>query len=282
MLFGKSWANVALEHLAFVAGLSVRSGRTSADEREAAVAQFFTDCNDTDMPAKWYVLRHPRRAGAVLVDLIRLPRLTATIGDSADGAAIRRAILKKHPLRRVIPHAAVLVLPDAVGDYVLGASKQTLRRKVRKAERAGITWSRVDDPATRQELVALTDVWERENPRAQYRNEVARNSKLLAHPLWLVAYAADGRPLVLSVTPVDGEWGLLRYFKSIGTGEEQSLARYYLMPVLVDHLVKMGVRYLFDVTSPLRLPNGLRHYQRMIGFRIFRIRAEHRHGADTE
>ena len=129
----------------------------------------------------------------------------------------------------------------------------------------------MDDDTERQELVRLADEWERNNPHDQYRNANPSNKELLAHPLWLAAYSSEGRPLLLSVTPVDGEWAQLRFFKTIGSGDEQSVARYYLVQILVEHLVQLGVRYLFDVTSPLRLPNGLRHYQRVIGFRIYRL-----------
>jgi hypothetical protein len=240
------------------------------------VSRFFHDLQERDTGLARHLLRRPGRLLRAAADLARLPRLTVSVGPTTDGRTIVRAVVDKHPLRRAFPHAAVLVLPEEEGRYALGHSKQTLRRKVRKAEQRGITWRRVDDRAEREELVKLADEWERLNPTAQYRNPNPDNSVLLAHPLWLAAHAADGRPLLLSVTPVDGEWALLRFFKTIGSGDDQSLARYYLTQVLVEHLVRAGVRYLFDVTSPLMLPNGLRHYQRMIGFRVFRLRVDRR------
>ena len=44
--------------------------------------------------------------------------------------------------------------------------------------------------------------------------------------------------------------------------------------VLVEQLVALGVRYLVDQSSPIGLSNGLRHFQRMLGFRIHRVRVE--------
>jgi hypothetical protein len=41
--------------------------------------------------------------------------------------------------------------------------------------------------------------------------------------------------------------------------------------VLVEHLVDRGVRFLADGGS-LAIPNGIRHFQRMLGFHIVRIR----------
>ena len=145
---------------------------------------------------------------------------------------------------------------------------------MRKAEAAGITWRRIDDPAEREKLAHLAGDWERVNPNAHYRNPNPATTELLVHRLFLAAFAADGRPLVLSVTPADGAWALLLAYKSMEASAEQSLARYFLMPVLVEHLVRAGVRHLFDGTSPMRLPRGLRHYQRMVGFRTYRLKVD--------
>lgn len=218
------------------------------------------------------LLARPRAAATATCDFLRLPRLAVTPTATHDGAAIRQALLPAWSPRRLVPHAAVLALPETADEYLLGASKQTLRRKVRKAQRLGITWRRVDDPVERWELVRIGNEWERNNPNAQYRNPEPDNSDLPDFGLWLLACSSDGRPLVLSVTPVDGQWAMLHYFRGIAAGEEQSLARYYLMTVLVEHLVAAGVRYLFNSGTPIRITNGLRHYQRMVGFRMYRLK----------
>ena len=41
--------------------------------------------------------------------------------------------------------------------------------------------------------------------------------------------------------------------------------------VLVETLSARGVRYLVEGTHPAELPNGLRHFQRMVGFRLHRV-----------
>ena len=64
---------------------------------------------------------------------------------------------------------------------------------------------------------------------------------------------------------IDDELALLRYFRTLGTGSEHSIARYFMTEVPGGTLwYTLGVRYLFDDTSPFRLNNGLRHFQRMI------------------
>lgn len=222
------------------------------------------------------LLSRPAETLTACHDLLRLPRLTMALTDSPDGKAIRKAVRPPRSPLRLLPHAAVLVLPETAEEYVRGASRQTLRRKVRNARRAGITWRVVDDPREKLKLIEHADEWERNTPRAQYRNPNPANDVLAEFGLWLLACSPDGHPLVLSVTPVDGEWAMLNYFRSLGAGEEQSVARYFLMTVLVEHLIASGVRYLFNAGTPIRVSNGLRHYQRMIGFRNFRLSTRRR------
>jgi hypothetical protein len=94
---------------------------------------------------------------------------------------------------------------------------------------------------------------------------------LLSYDLWPAAYSAEGRPLLLSVTPIDGDFALLRYFRAIGFGEEQSNARYLMTEVLAERLVAQGVRYLIDGAFVSELPDRLRHFQQMIGYHTARI-----------
>jgi hypothetical protein len=44
------------------------------------------------------------------------------------------------------------------------------------------------------------------------------------------------------------------------------------MPALVAALAERGVRHLVDSTPPPQLSNGLRHFQRMVGYRYARVR----------
>ena len=112
-------------------------------------------------------------------------------------------------------------------------------------------------------LLKLANEYEQTHPNVTYRNPNPGNGDLLSYRLWLVARAADDRPLLLSVTPVDGELASLRYFRTMGTGEEQSHSRYFMTEVLAERLVSLGVRHLVDGSNLFWLPNGLRRYQRM-------------------
>jgi hypothetical protein len=249
-------------------------GSLTETRHELAVSRYFHDYVDRGKPGLVYVVRHPGKTLGALIALRRLSCLRVTPSlVSADGIAIRAGLSSRPALARIAGFAtAVLRLPDEPGQYSLGASKQTLRRKARIARRLGVHWAEVNDPQDRQDILKLAEEYEQAHPDVTYRNQNPDNSDILGSGLWLAAYSAEGHPLLLSVTPVDGEFSFLHYFRTIGFGEEQSNARYLMTEVLVEHLVSRGVRYLIDGAFTPLLPPGIRHFQRMLGFRIVRIR----------
>ncbi len=159
-------------------------------------------------------------------------------------------------------HAATAVLrvPHNPADYSVGASKQTLRRLVRAARKKGVSWTQVNDHAERVRLLSLANDWERRHPLPRYREGRPHNDDLLDYPPVAGGVRVGWSPLLLYVTPVAGEWALLRYFRTLGVGPEESDSHYLMTQVLAE------------ASSPVGLPNGLRHYQRMLGFRIARVR----------
>ena len=250
----------------------VLSNRSRA-VREQRLSKYFEDHVARGKPGLPFLARHPIRSAIALVDLYSLPHLVARPSNDVQGQAVREGLRRPSRIGRTVIHSAtaVLMLPEDPSEYSLGPSKQTLRRKVRMAQRLGIRWAEVRDPAERLHLLELANEQERLNARKEYQRDDPDNAHLLAYPLWLVAYASDNRPLLLSVTPFDGEWATLTYFRSFGTGQDRSCARYLMTQVVVERLVERGVRYLVDVSSPVLLTNGLRHFQRMLGFRIVRV-----------
>jgi membrane-associated phospholipid phosphatase len=262
----------------FLSSLSAKLARTS---QEARVWDFFRDYVDHGKPGYRYILRHLGKSLGALTALFRLPCLqVAPLSTGTEGTAIQ-ALLSPRVTARLSPRSvltcitgfatAVLVLPHERGQYSLGASKQTLRRRMRRAQKFGVHWAEVSDLQERQRLIKLAEEYEQAHPDATYRNAEPDIGWLLRHQHWLVAYSAHGNPLLLSVTPIDGELALLGYFRTMGSGKEQSDARYLMTAVLVEYLVDRRVRYLVD-GGGLAIPNGIRHFQRMLGFRIVRIR----------
>jgi hypothetical protein len=252
-----------------------RKNRTviTDSNREAKLSRFCHDYVDAGMPGLVYCLQHPGKCLSAFAAVFKLPTLRADLSENLEGSVIRVELSRSSVIRRTIfPLRAVLALPRDQGQYELGSSKKTLRYEARRARRLGVRWCRVDEPAERRKLLQLAAEWEHAHPVEYYRTPYyTDHSPLLDYRLWLAAYSAAGRPLLLSVSPVDGEWALLHYFRTLTTGQEASSARYLMTQVLVEHLVDLRVRYLADPASPLWLANGLRYYQRILGFRLVRF-----------
>jgi hypothetical protein len=254
---------------------SQRENRTmiADSNREPNLSRFCHDYVDAGMPGLVYCFQHPGKCLSAFVAVFRLPPLRACLSENLEGAVIRMELSRSSAIRRTIfPLRSVLALPRDRGQYELGGSRKTLRYEARRARRLGVRWALVHEPAERQQLLQLAAEREQTHPVEYYRTPYhTDHTPMLGYRLWLAAYSAEGRPLLLSVTPVDGEWALLHYFRTLTTGQEASSARYLMTQVLVEHLVDLGVRYLADPASPLWLANGLRHYQRILGFRLVRF-----------
>lgn len=244
------------------------------DPSEPGLAAFWTAYVDGPHRGVGYAVRHPVLVWRAFQATRRLPVIGASPSGGPGGRAIRQTLTARGPLgapARVLG-SAVLAVPQDPAEHLEGRSAQTLRRKIRAAERAGVTWRPVTDPAERRDLVEVANRAERGHVDPEYQVADPRNDDLLDHDLWLVAENAEGTPLLLSVTPVDGELATLRYFRTLGSGPAHSDSRYLMTHALVVALAERGVRWLIDTEPPGAQTNGLRHFQRMVGFRYARVR----------
>jgi hypothetical protein len=248
------------------------------DEHEYAATESevnsFLDGYEASGSGVRYLVGQPRRTVAAFAHARRLPVLRVYPTETAEGRAVRRALSRGAPNLHPPPRHTVsgaISVPADPAEYVSGSAKQTLRRKVRAAEKRGVTWEHVTDPVLRRDLVRIADEHERNNPRERYRATEPDNEDLLDYDLWLLARSSDGEPLLLSVTPIDDGVGALRYFRTLTAHESGSDARYLMTRVLVDELSRRGVHHLVDTTISMHLSHGLRHFQRMVGFRLLRI-----------
>ena len=257
-----------------------RRGGSSEDEPEVVVSRFFTSYSAAGRSWGARLLEQAPRALAASRAARSLPVLSVDVSDADEGRVIRRGLshlgrrtyktgFLRTPLHEV---ASVLILPRAPQQYADGSSKQTLRRKSRAAERAGVRWVAVDDVAERRRLVALSQTRERDHPQERYRSADVDNTRLLDFRLWLVAYSAEDVPLLMAVVPTDGEWSMLAYFRTLEDSTTASNARYLMSWVLAEALVERGVRYLVDTATMSNLPDGLRHFQHMLGYQVVRVR----------
>ena len=217
--------------------------------------------------------RHPLIAARAARLLRHIPVATVDPTGSDEGEIIRTRLDRSSAgmTTRIHEAATVLQLPTTPGQYDQGRDRATQRRQARKAVRAGVTWRRVEDEREKRVLLDLAREAERTHPDAEYRADAPELEELMLVDLWLVA-ELDGRPLLLSVTPIDGEWAMLLYFRILEGGDVASHTRYLMTGVLAEELVARGVRYLCDSRTPFRLNAGLRHFSRMVGFRTHRVR----------
>ncbi|GAB3249006.1 hypothetical protein [Nocardioides dilutus] len=246
----------------------------STDPADRELADFWTSYVESPWRGPRYLLRHPLRLWGAVRATLRLPVVEARPSDIPGGRAIRATLDARGPLRvpaRLLG-SAMLAVPDDPRDHVTGRRAQTLRRKIRAAERAGVTCRSVTDADERLRLLALANRAEQNHPDDTHRVATPDNDDLLDHDLWLVAVDGDGEPLLLSVTPVDGELATLRYFRTLGRSTVHSDSRYLMTHALVAELSRRGVRWLIDTEPPGAQKNGLRHFQRMVGFRYGRVR----------
>ncbi|MGY1651707.1 hypothetical protein [Geodermatophilus sp. SYSU D01119] len=252
--------------------------RGTADAVEAADAE-------TRVQAYWervvgsgrplhYLVRHPRELLDAARDTRRLPRVDAVLTGAPAGALMRGELERRTKLGLPLGATGVchLDVPAVPADYSLGRSKQTLRRKARAATKLGVTWREVTDTAEQAELTRRLDAHLPHKKDSRYRQVGSDHSYMVGSGLWAVAEDADGVPLVVAVTPHDGEWAILRLFIALGDEQEHSDARYLLTQGVVETLSARGVRHLFDNRAPHELTNGLRHFQRMLGFGLVRVR----------
>lgn len=247
---------------------------------EELLTQFFRSYTAAGGPNGLRLVGRARSVVQAMAAARSLPLVTVRLADTTEGRAIRAGFA--HLTRRTVKTgfvrtplhetASVQILPTEPGQYSTGAPRQTLRRKARAAERAGVRWAHVDDVAERRRLIAVSEARERRHPQEQYRSEDVDNSRLLHLSLWLVAYTREGDPLLIAALPVDGEWSMLFYFRTLDDTQAASDTRYLMSGVLAEELVARGVRYLVDTSTMSNLSEGLRHFQRMLGYRLVRIR----------
>lgn len=245
--------------------------KTDGLQGEPRLSQHFADLVETGWSVPAFVLRRPRAALDVARDISALPRLTAILPRQEEAPAVREQMMRNRASRLAMAGvSAVLHMPAVPGTFLDGHERATVRRKVRAAAKQGVTVRPVP-VHERPALLELADVHEQHNERAQYRVAEPHNGDLLTYDTWFAAYDGEGVPIALSVTPVAGEWATLRYFRTLRAGQAASDARYLMTNVVAEALGARGVRHLVDTARPHWLPNGLRHFQRMVGFRLVRV-----------
>lgn len=251
--------------------VSIRSQDKDEPIGEESLSRFFAD-HVQQGGSTAQLIRHPRRVLRAARAIHGLPVVPTRTGSGPDGVAIRAMLTRPLRLRVLRGLNAVLAVPASREEYLTGRPKHGLRQNIRTGEKRGMTTRTVDDPAERAALLEVLNAYERVNPVLEFRNEAPENDDMLDLRLWVLTESEDGRPLLLAVAAVDGPVAALRYYRTLADDDDTSVARYFTMPFLVDRLRELGTTHLAETALPQLLPNGLRQFQRKVGFRLIRLR----------
>lgn len=197
-----------------------------------------------------------------------LPTLEVRLTDAGPGGQLRTALAGRTlgvPRNRLC--AAVFDVPTTVADRPSGKRNQALRTALTAATKAGVRVRRVTDPAERRRI-ALTAA--RQVPRLASWSRTAPQQRDLA---WWVAEDAAGALMGVATVVVDAEWASLVTLVGIPGAGNESHARYVLHHAVVQSLSRAGVGQLTVLDhSPLLLDAGPQHLQRVLGYRVARLR----------
>lgn len=247
---------------------------TPKTEADRTLAEFWRAYVDSGRGGFGYVLRNPREALRALQAVQSLPVVyPPKQSDTPGGREIERVLRQKGPggLPARWWSFAVLPIPDDPADSLKSPEAKRLRYTLRTAAAENITCRPV--PADeRPGLLDRANERDRHHPNPTYRVDDPQNEDLLEHDLWIVAVDDAGESLLLAVIATDGEFAALRYFRTLGDGEKHSLSRYVAHYAAVEALSAQGGRWLVDPEPPAAQKNGVRLFQRIVGFRHMRVR----------
>lgn len=251
-------------------GATVPTPKTDADR---TLAKFWRSYVESGRGGFGYVARHPLHALRAFLAIQRLHFVYPDLqSDTPGGWEVEQVLHQKGPLGLPARWWGFSVVPVIeTADSLDSPEAKRLRYNLRRAEAAGITVRPVE-ASERIGLLDLANEWERVHPDTTYRVSKPGNDDLRNHDLWIVAEDDTGHPLLLAVAAIDGDFAVLRYFRTLGDGEKHTLSRYLAHHALVEGLADRGVRWLLDTTPPAAQTNGVRLFQRIIGYRHVRIR----------
>ena len=247
---------------------------TPKSPADRTLADFWRSYSDSGRSVFEHVVRHPIQSLQALHAVQKLPFVYPNEpAATPSGREVERVMHQKGPLgfpARWWGFAALPVPEDPQASLETPEAKR-LRYHLRWAAAENIA-PRPVHPDERTSLVERANERDRTHTDPTYRIVEPRNEDLLEHDLWVVAQDGTGEPLILAVAAVDGEFAVLRYFRTLGDDEKHSLSRYPAHLSLVESLADRGVRWLLDPVPPGAQTNGVRLFQRNMGFRHVRIR----------
>ena len=175
------------------------------------------------------------------------------------------------PARRGRLAQAVLELPTAEEQYLVGRPRQALRTNLRHARDLGVTSDRVP---THEAWFEAASVILRARQDGKAVGREMDKPEPGRHVAYYVARDAHQTPLAFAGVALFGQFAVL--FVMLNHHERHpsaSWARYQLHTFLALDLGRAGVRYLL-VGSALRETAGNQYFQHLLGYRARNLRVE--------
>jgi hypothetical protein len=218
---------------------------------------------------------HPSRAVALIVLLLRLPRVHLTLSGSPAGQQLRQYFDQR--FLGILPQnllcQGVLVLPEHHSDYLGGRRRRTVRNNLRRAASAGIRCE--SGVSTSVALQAASNVFH-DRRGTMTAEDVATLSDgwptLFEQPAgtMMIARDRDDNPVGLAVVVIDTEVCLIR--QAIASSHE---ARWALHDHLVQSLIERRVKYLLPICGgpfgAVGLPPNVQYHQHLLGYELYHI-----------
>ena len=198
---------------------------------------------------------------AVVTVLRSVPVVEAPFSDRPTGVELRSWFRLGRGLFLGRAPVAVLQLPDTRAEYLRGRPKQALRTNITRATALGITCAVVSCPEEISRVVAHVADRRRQGPATMVRPSGPELTRRMS-----VAYDADGLPVAISETVVDGAWAGLATLVTVPTEGDGQLLRYLLHAHTVGDLIDQGVRWVTVSGSMLLSTAGTRYFQRRTGY----------------
>jgi hypothetical protein len=196
------------------------------------------------------------RAGSLILRWYqrRLPSIEIRPTTSPPGRMISQHFAIRDEGRRRYRRAqGVLALPDDFSEYMRGRHRQAVRTNVGHARKAGLTV-----------ISYAVDNW------APGEGDI-RRPDIAPGPIerWMVL-DAEGVVVADSIVSVDESVALLHGLVSFATN-----ARWLLHTAIVERLCGSCAVLLTNSEDAYWLGSGTRHFQRLLGYRIMRLRLPH-------
>lgn len=231
------------------------------------VVQFFRDLQALKRPSRWtpdLLARTAKGVFHVRDGLAALPKTTILLSQEEGGQALA-ANLKARVMGVPVSRAAsVLALPADPANYLKGRYRERLRTNISKANSLGLT-SRQIDAAEFDEMTARAH---RSNAKIKYLDLLLAERVLPSMKHW-VGLDANGEPVAFARIQVDSSTAWLKCMVAIAD-DPRSVIRYKMSADMFIYLAGHGFENVIS-GSVLDLPEGLAHFQHLLGFRAAQI-----------